>query len=93
MNIFYDPVKRALTLERRGLDFADAAQILNGDQVTLEDDRQDYGEIRYNSFGFLNGRLVALTWTPREDGVRVISLRKANDREQAWYRRIVDRPG
>ena len=93
MRITFDETKRLVTLEKRGLDFARALEIFEGEHLTLEDDRTDYGEPRYNSFGYLDGRAVFLTWTPRDGGIRVISLRKANDREQAWYRRIVDRPG
>jgi ribosomal protein L34 len=30
-------------------------------------------------------RMVIVVWTPTEDGRRIISMRKANDREQARY--------
>ncbi len=89
MDFSFDEEKRRLTLEKRGLDFADATDVFLGHHVTIEDDRQDYGEQRFNTFGFLHGRAVIVTWTPRADGIRIISLRKANDREQARYRRIL----
>src|SRR5687767_9144166 len=44
MEISFDPAKRARTLSERGLDFADAARVFAGPTVTIEDDRQDYGE-------------------------------------------------
>jgi hypothetical protein len=38
----------------------------------------------------LTGRMVVLVWTPRGARRRLISLRKANDREQALYRHRLD---
>jgi uncharacterized protein len=90
MEITYDEAKRLLTLEKRGLDFAEAGQIFDGTEFTWLDDRADYGEDRYNTFGSLDGRHVAVTWTIREGTRRIISMRKANEREQAGYRRALD---
>jgi uncharacterized protein len=47
MAITFDPAKRDKTLEERGLDFADAAQVFAGDVLTEIDERFDYGEVRY----------------------------------------------
>lgn len=85
MNITYDQAKRDKTLSERGLDFADINHVFNGKHFTLEDDRLDYGEPRFITIGYLDSRMVVCVWTPREDGVRVISMRKANEREQAKY--------
>ena len=64
MEIEYDDRKRALTLEHRGLDFADATLVLEGDSFTVEDDRQDYGEQRFQTVGPLDGKIVMVVWTP-----------------------------
>lgn len=64
MKLSYDPAKRAKTLAERGLDFADAVQVFAGTTLTLEDDRQDYGEKRFQTLGLLNDRLVMIVWTP-----------------------------
>ena len=85
MKISFDPAKRAVTLAARGLDFADALQVFAGVQVMLVDDRQDYGEVRYQTFGLLTGRLVQLVWTWRDDARHIISMRKCNEREQARF--------
>lgn len=90
MKIIFDETKRQETLEKRGLDFARSNEIFDGAELTLEDDRLDYGEKRYNTFGFLDERLVALTWTIRDGMRRIISLRKCNDREQSWFRRSME---
>ena len=89
MDIEFDDEKRQLTLLRRGLDFARASEIFDGTEYTWEDDRFDYGEVRHNTFGMMEQRLVSLTWTIRDDKRRIISMRKANDREQAHYRRFL----
>lgn len=77
--------KRQLTLEKRGLDFADAARVFAGDVLDIEDTRKDYGECRIVTFGHLNGRMMTITWTQRGDNRRIISMRKANEREHKKY--------
>ena len=90
MKIEFDDEKRRLTFELRGLDFAQAEDVFDGTEYTWEDDRSDYGEQRYNTFGTLSSRLVSVTWTVRNGNRRIISMRNANEREQARYRRTMD---
>lgn len=90
MKIEFDPDKRALTLVERGLDFLDAPVVIENSITTFDDTRFEYPEPREVTFGFLGGRLVAVVTTPIEGGIRVISMRKANDREQAKYRKRMD---
>ena len=86
MTITFDPPKRDWTLANRGLDFADAQLVFDGETVDFEDTRKDYGERRYICFGVLNDRMVAIAWTPRGEDRHVFSMRKANEREQERYR-------
>ncbi|WP_245580297.1 BrnT family toxin [Niveispirillum irakense] len=86
VNITFDPTKRDRTLAERGLDFADAAQVFAGLTFTMKDDRFDYREERFISAGMLADRMVVIVWTPTEDGRRIISMRKANEREQQRFR-------
>jgi uncharacterized DUF497 family protein len=85
VKISYDPCKRAKTLAERGLDFDDAVRVFEGLTLTLPDERQDYGEDRYQTYGRLGGRLVMVVWTPRGENRRVISMRKCNDHEEARF--------
>jgi len=87
MDVSFDPAKRLKNLQKHDLDFADAAQIFDGPIFTREDDRFDYPEPRFQTFGLVNDRLVILVWTPTAEGMRVISMRKCNDREQKAYAR------
>jgi len=83
VRITFDPAKRASTLDERGLDFADAAEVFDGVTAEVEDTRKDYGETRIICFGLLRGRLVQIVYTPRDAGRHIISMRKANAREKA----------
>jgi uncharacterized protein len=85
MKITFDPAKRDQTLQDRGLDFANAAEVFAGLTLDAEDRRQDYGETRIISVGHLRGRLVIVVWTQRRDARHVISMRKANDREKVRF--------
>ena len=86
MRITFDSAKRDKTLSERGLDFADAAAVFAGVTLDLIDDRFTYPEVRWITAGYLKGRMVVLVWTPEDGGRRIISMRKANDREQARWK-------
>lgn len=83
MRITYAPAKRDQALSERKLDFKDAAVVFEGETVEVEDTRRDYGEKRVICFGWLNGRMVVVGYTPRGAVRHVFSMRKANEREQA----------
>jgi uncharacterized protein len=57
VRITYDSAKRDKTLAERGLDFADATKVFAGATLTLLDDRQDYGETRFQTYGLLDRQL------------------------------------
>lgn len=81
MTITCDPEKRRWTINNRAIDFMDAAIVFAGRTLTLEDDRRDYGEPRYQTYGMLGARLVMIVWTPRGDARHVISMRHCHDDE------------
>ncbi|MBM4328097.1 MAG: BrnT family toxin [Deltaproteobacteria bacterium] len=85
MEIEFDPEKNARNMELRGIALRDAAHFEWESALIIPDTRQDYGERRYRAFGFIDNRLHALVFTPREGAIRVISLRKANRREVLRY--------
>ena len=90
MDITFDPAKRQLTLENRGLDMARAKEVFAGPTLTAAADRN--GEPRFFTIGRLAGRIVVLVWTPRAGTRRVISMRKANEAEQRLYGPRLDGP-
>lgn len=85
MQIEFDSMKRDRTLFERGLDFAHAAQLFAGLHFTSQDLRVDYAEDRFITVGFLRADLVVMVWTPRGEVRRIISTRKANEREKTFY--------
>ena len=89
MRIEFDATKREKALEERGLDFAQAGEVFDGRHFTGQDSRQDYEEDRFITVGLLDARLVVLVWTPRGETRRIISMRKANDREKTLYDRYL----
>ncbi len=91
MEISFDPAKRRWTLKTRGLDFADAAAVFRTRHISQLDDRQNYGEKRFITYGYIGDRIVALVWTERKTTRRIISMRKANEREQRKVREVLGR--
>ena len=85
MKIEFDPAKRDRTWTERGLDFARCDEVFAGHHFTAEDTRGVYDEKRYVTVGELDERMVVVVWTPRGSTRRIISMRKANEREQARY--------
>jgi uncharacterized protein len=87
MKLSWDETKRNATLELRGLDFARAGELFDAANFnyTIEDERRDYGETRFISFGLITNRLCVVVWTPRGESRHIISMRKANDREQKSF--------
>lgn len=53
--------------------------------MEFPDDREDYGEERFITIGLLEGRVVVVVNVLLEDGIRIISMRKANRYEQELF--------
>lgn len=54
------------------------------------DDREDYGETRYQGIGLLDGDFVTLVFTePNDTTIRLISLRRATSQERRIYAREI----
>ncbi len=81
----WDEEKNLENLAKHGFDFKDAAAVFAGECVTYRDRRFDYGEKRFITLGLLEGRVMVMAHTPRKENTRVISMRKANKREQKAY--------
>jgi uncharacterized protein len=85
MEFEWDELKRISNLHKHGIDFADVPIVFNGSTVTVEDERFDYGEERFITFGLLQGQVVVVVHTESFDLIRVISVRKATKYEQQTY--------
>jgi uncharacterized DUF497 family protein len=85
MRFSWHEPKRQTTLQKRGLDFAQAEQLFAGPTFTFEDDRRDYGEQRWVTLGLLREKVVIIVHTESEDEIRIISMREANKDEQRLF--------
>ncbi len=85
MNFEWNENKRTSNISKHGIDFIDAPIIFDNYTLTIQDDRFDYGEDRYITFGILEGRVVSVVHTETENTIRIISIRKATKYEQKVY--------
>lgn len=86
MNFEFDTGKQATNLRKHGIDLRDAAWVFADPfRLDLPDTRQDYGEERRVTVGEVFTRVWVVVYTRRADAVRLISARKANEREQKRY--------
>ena len=85
MDIKYDTKKNERNIAERGLSFDRVAEFNFETALTIVDNRNPYGEVRYVSLGYLADRLHVLCFVEIDTGIRVISFRKANSREVKHY--------
>ena len=90
--IEWDEVKEEANLRRRGLSLRLAELVFEGPFVEEEDTRSDYGETRFVAAGPVaefGDRIHIVVYTWRGTNRRIISFRKANDREVRKYQDYV----
>ena len=87
MGFTWDPAKNERNIRRRGLSFEHAAPMWNGPMLVWTDTRKDYGEIRLIAIAPLGARLHVVVHVERGGERRIISARRANSREVAFYER------
>lgn len=82
----WDDAKNEANIAKHGVSFATASRIFQGPVFTAVDDRCDYGEVRENSIGMVDGVLVlTVTHTDRKGRIRIISARPAKRAERKRY--------
>lgn len=87
MDIEFDPAKDAANRVKHGLSLAQAAEFEMTSAIVEVDARRDYGEVRYRAFGRIEGVGHCLVFTPKGRTVRVISFRRAHEKEMRRYGR------
>lgn len=91
MEIEYDEAKRDQVFAERGLDLAQSGDVFEGYHLTRLDVKHSEEEDRYHSIGMLASDVVIVTWTPRNNLRRIITMWKANDRERQKYHEARER--
>jgi len=82
VEIEFDPTKDQVNQAKHGIPLATAAEIDLEQAIVIEDRRLEYGETRFIAYAPVGGRLHVLWFTRRGGIVRVIGLRRANQRER-----------
>lgn len=91
MKFEWDEQKNQINIEKHGISFDDAKAIFDDVRITAVDTRQSYGEIRNISLGTVHGRICVVVYTERNGVTRIISARKANQRERRRYHEFIKR--
>jgi uncharacterized DUF497 family protein len=83
MEIEFDIDKDEINLEKHRISLSRAADL--DILAFLEDDRNEYGEVRYRAWGLIDGLPHCLALTHRDGRLRAISLRRAHKKEYDRY--------
>jgi uncharacterized DUF497 family protein len=89
VEITYDLTKNAKNISERDLPFSKVADFQWGTAIFREDVRKGYPESRFIAVGYLDDRLHVLCFSETDLGIRVISFRKANKREEKGYEKDI----
>jgi uncharacterized DUF497 family protein len=85
MKIVFDPQKDSINQVKHSISLADAELIEWETAVIWQDNRYDYQEERMTALGYIGNRLFSAVFVDRDNNRRIISLRKANQREIKRY--------
>ncbi len=85
----WDDEKALSNLAKHGVSFEQARRTFR-DPFALEflDTRENYGEERYCLIGMIEERLLFVSFTPRDGGIRIISARGALPNERELYPKV-----
>lgn len=87
MKIEFDPAKDGINRTKHGISLTAATRFEWATALEREDDRFDYGEVRFVAIGLIDSRLHVMVFTEGsdDDTIRVISLRPAEKQEARFY--------
>ncbi len=86
MKFEWDENKNQSNFEKHGIYFEEAIDIFKNDCLTWIDNRKDYSEVREITIGEIKKNIViVVVHTDRFGNIRIISARKANQRERRNY--------
>lgn len=84
LDIEFDPAKDAANIAKHGLSLAEFEGFDSVAAVRV-DDRYDYGETRFRAFGRINGLGHSIAYAETATGMRLISFRRAHEKEMRRY--------
>ncbi|HRJ62085.1 MAG TPA: BrnT family toxin [Azospirillaceae bacterium] len=89
MEFEWDEDKNLKNIAKHKVDFNDAIYLWESCVIEKIDQRNYGNETRYIAMGEVDGRLFVVVYTWRGAHRRIISARKANDRERKSYRQAL----
>ena len=90
MKVTCDAGKDIKNQEKHGVSLIEAASIDWDVALIWQDTRHDYGENRMVALAPIGERLYCVVYVDRENDRRIISLRKANQREFDYYEQEIN---
>ncbi len=86
MQFEWDENKNRINIQKHGIDFNDAIEMFKHPLLSLEDNREHYGEERWLGIGWIKNMMGVVIYTERTgDVIRIISARKATKKEVHYY--------
>jgi uncharacterized DUF497 family protein len=84
----WDEAKAEANLRKHKISFQEASRVFDDLFALIEQDlSEDFGEDRFLATGMVEGSLITVVYTERDERIRIISARKANSDEQKRYYR------
>lgn len=81
----WDQAKEQSNIAKHRLDFRTASRVFLDPFLLEIEDTRDYAESRWNGIGMVDGRVLFVTYTERNDRIRIISARGAEPHERKKY--------
>ncbi len=82
----FDPNKDAANIVKHGLSLVEGEGVLSDPLGLTVEDESSQGEVRWTTIGMnANGVLLVVVWTARDDGERLISVRRPTTMERKDY--------
>lgn len=88
MQFEWDDKKEKINIAKHGIDFSTAARVFkDNNRLELYDEAHSDTEDRYITIGLIDevAYVVMVVYTEREEIIRLISARKATNRERKMY--------
>ena len=82
----FDPPKDAANRLKHGRSLAEFPGF-DSEPTVVPNNRRDYGEPRFRAYGRIDGAGWCIVYTERATGPRLISLRRAHEKEMRRYER------
>ena len=90
MKFEWDARKNETNIRKHGFDFHDTSEVFQGPLLARLDERENYGEDRWQGIGLLRGEVVVVIFTQLQpDIIGVVSLRKAKKHEREGFEKAL----